>query len=415
MNRPTRVAQQQGEDQYIDQMSDQTGNLPAQREQSNNQPMMPEIDAAPPPVLPTTGFANLATAIAAVMEEIKPVEKAGWNDFHKYQYAKMQDLSRELTPLMGKHGIVIFQTEEGREMFDGGAAIAVRYRFTIVHKSGEIWPEHPIQTGLSACRANNGKFDDKAINKCHTSARKYFLLSLFQIPTADEDDADSGGNDKIGTHGHSSRPRRQVPGPNGKVRPHIIAVVSGEHPAEWAKRFIAFINKAETDAEIDDWYNTNGAVMEKIRGHEDSQEVLDSIVDAMDARAAALTNNAFAQVEKPADVVKPTAATATRAAPTRAPPQPKGGDIPDIPSSLRRTAPKPKPDAPSVESVEEFFGFISQKIEDAPDMDAVQIVWDTYVFPHIDGEGHRDTPKILPPDLDAIYDLVDQKKELLGL
>ena len=414
MNRPTRIAQQGEDVQYADQTVDQPSNLPAEREQDHS---LSAGEASSPAhaAMPTTGFAKLASAIALVMAEIKPVEKEGWNDFHKYQYAKMQDLSRELTPLMGKHGIVIFQTEEGREMFDNGAAIAVRYRFTIVHKSGEIWPEHPIQTGLSACRANNGKFDDKAINKCHTSARKYFLLSLFQIPTDDGDDADgSSGNQQ---QSGSSRPRRQVPGPGGKVRPHIIAVVPGELPAAWADRFIAFINKAESDSEIDEWYNVNGPIMEKIKGHQDGgQELLDSIVDAMDARATTLTSGNFAAAaEKPAEVVKP--AAPARTAPTRTPPKPKDDGL-DIPPALRRTPTKTTSVAaiaPSIEDVEAFFEFMAKRIGDAPDMDAVQIVWDTFVEPYIDGRGHRDNPKILPPDLDALDDLVNQRREQLGI
>jgi hypothetical protein len=36
------------------------------------------------------------------------------------------------------------------------------------------------------------------LNKCHTAARKYFLLALFQIPTGEEDDADQGENDITG-------------------------------------------------------------------------------------------------------------------------------------------------------------------------------------------------------------------------
>ncbi len=36
----------------------------------------------------------------------------------------------------------------------------------------------------------------KSLNKCHTAARKYFLLALFQIPTGEEADADQGENER---------------------------------------------------------------------------------------------------------------------------------------------------------------------------------------------------------------------------
>lgn len=424
MNRPTRIAQPQQGEAMLDMTEQPDTNLPAER--------MPEeqiggvaIEAAAKPTLPQTGFGNLAEAIANVMAEIKPVDKEGWNDFHKYRYAKMQDLSRELTPLMGKHGIVIFQTELSKSMFDEGNAIAIQYQFTITHKSGEIWPERPVQTGLSACR-HRGGFDDKAINKCHTAARKYFLLSLFQIPTSDEEDADAA--DQSAPQQSVARPRRQVPSPNGKIAPHLVQIIKGEAPGAWAERFITFIKKAESDAEIDQWYGVNLAVFDKLKKHEQGAEVHNLIVDAMDARAAELIKGsdfsekpsqiAPAQPTGPAEVRQPVQRTAAPAQPQRTAP-PKDDPMPDIPQQLRRTPERktapaaPKVVAPSVEDVEEFFEFMRKQIEDAPNMEAVEVAWDTYVFPHIDGQGHRDDPKILPPDLDALHDLVDQKKEAL--
>jgi ERF superfamily len=108
----------------------------------------------------------------------------------------MEDILKEITPLLGRHGLVIFQSETGRAMFDNDNVIAVEYAFSVVHASGEAWPHQLRQTGVSRCRDSKGGWDDKALNKCHTAARKYFLLSLFQIPTGDEEDADRGDNDR---------------------------------------------------------------------------------------------------------------------------------------------------------------------------------------------------------------------------
>lgn len=292
MNRPTRVPSPD-ESIHPDRMADAEREVIEQRVSHSPPAVRQQVHATvsertepEQPALPVTPFAKLAGAIAAVMAEIKPVEKEGWNDFQKYNYARMQDLSRELTPLMGKHGIVIFQTEEGREMFDDGKAVAVRYRFTIVHSSGEIWPERPLQTGLSSCRNSKGGFDDKTLNKCHTSARKYFLLSLFQIPTADEDDADSGSDREEGQQ-QRSRPqgRRPVPSPNGKVPPHLMPINDGEAAADWATRFGEKVSKATSIDEIDKWYSENASIFEKMKRF---PEVYDVAVDHMDACAAKL-------------------------------------------------------------------------------------------------------------------------------
>jgi hypothetical protein len=143
------------------------------------------------PAVPSSG-GGLVAAIAAVMAEVHVVAKRGENEFHGYRFARMGDILQEITPLLGRHGIVIFQSETGRAMFDQDNVIAVQYAFTVVHASGERWPETILQTGSSTCRTSKGNWDDKCLNKCHTAARKYFLLALFQIPTGEEDDADQG-------------------------------------------------------------------------------------------------------------------------------------------------------------------------------------------------------------------------------
>jgi hypothetical protein len=107
----------------------------------------------------------------------------------------MGDILKEVTPLLGRHGIVIFQSETGRAMFDDDNVIAIEYAFTVAHASGETWPHVIKQTGVSTCRNSKGGWDDKSLNKCHTAARKYFLLALFQFPTGEEADADQGESD----------------------------------------------------------------------------------------------------------------------------------------------------------------------------------------------------------------------------
>jgi hypothetical protein len=131
-----------------------------------------------------------------VMREVDVVAKHGENSFHRYRYAKMEDILKEITPLIGKFGLVIFQSETGRAMFDNDNVIAIEYAFAVAHESGETWPHQLRQTGVSRCRDSKGGWDDKSLNKCHTAARKYFLLSLFQIPTGEEADADKGENDR---------------------------------------------------------------------------------------------------------------------------------------------------------------------------------------------------------------------------
>ena len=61
------------------------------------------------------------------MKEVDVVAKHGENSFHRYRYAKMEDILKDITPLLGRHGLVIFQSETGRAMFDEGGVIAIKY------------------------------------------------------------------------------------------------------------------------------------------------------------------------------------------------------------------------------------------------------------------------------------------------
>jgi ERF superfamily len=174
--------------------------------------------------LPTVAApaATLVSAIASMMAEVHTVAKRGVNQFHKYAYARMEDILAEITPLLGRPGLVIFQSETGRAMFDDDNVIAVEYAFTVAHVSGETWPHQLRQTGVSFCRASNGRWDDKSLAKCHTAARKYFLLALFQIPTGEEADADLGENDERPAKQIArSKPEYVVPPPSRRLREGI--------------------------------------------------------------------------------------------------------------------------------------------------------------------------------------------------
>lgn len=133
---------------------------------------------------------KIIAAIAKIMSEVGSVKKDGENKFHGYKYATASDILHKIQPLLAREGLVIFQNEVSRDLIADGSALAINYEFTIAHKDGDVWNERIKQTGMAAARNSKGGFDDKAANKCHTAARKYFMLALFQIPTGDYDDAD---------------------------------------------------------------------------------------------------------------------------------------------------------------------------------------------------------------------------------
>lgn len=132
----------------------------------------------------------VVAAISRVMKEVGTVEKRGENKFHGYKYATAADVAFALQRLMAENGLVVIQRERDTRYDDAMGMLAVRYDFDVMHASGDALA--PVQmTGMSRAKDSKGGFDDKATNKCHTAARKYFLLSLFQIPSGDYPDPDA--------------------------------------------------------------------------------------------------------------------------------------------------------------------------------------------------------------------------------
>jgi len=234
--------------------------------------------AAPEPIATPGFFANRAPvgkitgAIAKVMAEVGTIRKGGFNEFHRYNYARMEDLLHAITPLMGKNGLAVFQNEFKVEMIEGNR-VAVSYDFIVTHESGESFPSQRF-TGMAMARDRKGNFDDKALNKCHTTARKYFLLGLFQVPAGDFDDPDEDET-------NANQRQEPVPGPGlkeitpeAKARaseamieesiPHKLAVPAGTTADQWANRFLKSIGTATTRDEVLAWEANNDGFLQRI-------------------------------------------------------------------------------------------------------------------------------------------------------
>lgn len=224
---------------------------------------------------------KLAAGIAGVMSEVGTIQKTGFNKFHNYAYATLQDLLFAVTPLMGKHGVCVIQNEVERTQVE--TRIMVTYEFSIFHTSGEVWPEKPRFTGMCIGRNSKGDYDDKAINKAHSAARKYFLLSLFQVPSGDFDDADEGPAttrqqpsqteraDPVKQPKYAERPRT-VPGPASPTKepvvderlPHKIGFAPGMTADIWASTYVRAIGMATSQQEISEWDGLNDATLQRL-------------------------------------------------------------------------------------------------------------------------------------------------------
>lgn len=210
-------------------------------------------------------MSKIVTAISKIMADVGSVKKDGENKFHGYKYATASDILHKLQPLLAREGLVIFQNEVGRELIADGSILAVNYEFTLAHAGGDVWPDRPRYTGMAAAKNTKGGFDDKSANKCHTAARKYFMLALFQIPTGDYDDADEQEDRPAQRQPQSPiKPEKIEPPVNpetGEISPHKI---TAKDEMAWGGLFVAAIATARDEPEIEQWLADNAEALDRL-------------------------------------------------------------------------------------------------------------------------------------------------------
>jgi hypothetical protein len=266
-----------------------------------------EAQKAKQPAPSTGDGSKVFAAISKIMAEVGTVKKDGKNTFHNYAYATAADIAHALQKKVADAGLVIVQTENKMETHFDNSILTVEYSFILSHISGEQLPFIITKTGASSLKNSKGGIDDKAINKCSTAALKYFLLALFLIPTGDYDDADADGD----TDGAPPKPRatqsksqdkappqaaekpvEEVSAPvdaaTGTVTPHAIPVpmVEGKgDPVGWSSLYIAAINAAKDEPELDAWVKLNAKLMGDVAKY--AAKAHKGIVEALEAKRKA--------------------------------------------------------------------------------------------------------------------------------
>jgi hypothetical protein len=199
---------------------------------------------------------EVTEAVIAMMKRVGYIQKTGVNEFHKYKYASIEGVLEKVQPALVECGLAISQNEVSHDIVADGQLMEATYEFVLSHASGA--QSSPIRhTGLASLRNTKGGFDDKALNKCHTAARKYYILGMFQIPTGIDADAEE------------DKPAIEV-----------------EDPATQAAK--AFVRKAIKDmgeckstADLQAWFETWKRHVIKLREtHSEEAKILDAAFSA---------------------------------------------------------------------------------------------------------------------------------------
>jgi hypothetical protein len=136
---------------------------------------------------------KLAAALAAAQAQAGKVMKNGRNDFHHYDYAKLEDHIDALRGVLSTNKLAVLTSvvavtylEPRQTKRDGMEYVAdAELMLTVVHESGEQWSITAHGQGQDSA--------DKAIYKAITGGRKYGLAMLFNLATSDDPEKEGTG------------------------------------------------------------------------------------------------------------------------------------------------------------------------------------------------------------------------------
>lgn len=179
---------------------------------------------------------EVTDAVLKVMEEVGYIQKTGTNQFHNYKYASIEAVLEKVQPALVKCGLAITQSEVSHGIVADGNLMEAVYEFTL---SANGTQSAPIRhTGLASLRNTKGGYDDKALNKCHTAARKYFILGVFQIPTGLAEDPDA----------EEDKPKNKAAGNNQPQEDTGLAATKA-----WVRRSIKEIGALNSETALAVW------------------------------------------------------------------------------------------------------------------------------------------------------------------
>lgn len=144
---------------------------------------------------------NIARKMVLVAQDMKYIQKTGYNNFHKYNYVSASDISRKANESLTKHGVACFVSHDvisidtvTNQKGNTEKLATVKANVTFVDsESGEMFTSSGLGSGQDS--------GDKAIMKAQTAALKYVFLQAFNIESGDKSEDpefDAGLDERMG-------------------------------------------------------------------------------------------------------------------------------------------------------------------------------------------------------------------------
>jgi hypothetical protein len=228
----------------------------------------------------------MAKSILAVTKAIGGIGKHGTNTFQHYNYQKWEDVLDKLSPLLVDHGLIVQQSELGCSISDKDALLSITYEFDIINEDGDVWPKHPRWKAIARLCDSKGVYDDKAANKCHTQAHKYFLLHFFKIKTKESLDGDEAETPLRQPPKPTPPKPTTAPKPVAGAKPHLLPN-AGMDMSHWVTLYIAYLSSCASTEDLGQWDKLNDKYLTEVSNKD--KPAYDQIVQVTQRRMKELT------------------------------------------------------------------------------------------------------------------------------
>lgn len=225
---------------------------------------------------------EIAAAVVAVMGKVKQIGKDDENKFAKYSYVSVDKFFDHIGRLMADAGIFVVADEastsvEVRETVDDYGKVrksnwlVCQYEIRLYHQSGACYG--PLARSVQVQASG-----PQAYGSAQSYVEKYFLRSLFKVPTG-EADADADAQEGLPARSTSKiQPRKPEPAP----KPELLS----EEDSDKAKELMLHaLNMCATREELHDWARANSATKNRLT--KEDQELVSS---AFSVRQHAIKN-----------------------------------------------------------------------------------------------------------------------------
>jgi hypothetical protein len=182
-------------------------------------------------------IASLAVALTAFEAEVQNPHNTASNPFHKNKYAPLQDILRDVRPLLAKHGLAVTQPVHSE-------CNAIGVTTMLVHTSGE----YIADTVTMEPGSEKGKSAAQLAGSVITYLRRYSLASVLGIASEDDDDGNAGLRNNGNAQHDTAKPDAAKLKAAYETTEQAIKEIWSDSQR---KMYIDELSKAFTDRDID--------------------------------------------------------------------------------------------------------------------------------------------------------------------